>query len=340
MRLCIRGRLQYSYPDDGQYAANYRRRRQPRPVAANNVQPAAERRQRSGQRGSSVLQRSPGCLHSGRLSQRLAIGRPLGRGIAAERQGPRVDFAGVVCIGRVSRRRDRGPCRLGLGRRPATGPICTRYYNDADKYTEQLRKLEKTVADVPNSAPGHFLLGYHYLMTGAKEEAKKHFAQAAKLTPNDKLAEHILKQLESGDTVTPPDLPKPPPATKRESAVDKINRNGGPTAPAELVASPTITHRTRPPRLRIDAPWSMFSAAASTQPTLSHLHQPIAAIRRANQQHHALGERLVLHCLMNSAAERTGFLSTCMTSMPLRMPARAARPSGSTSLTSAPLNPL
>ena len=40
------------------------------------------------------------------------------------------------------------------------------YYNDADKYTGQLRKLEKTVADVPTSAAGHFLLGYHYLMTG------------------------------------------------------------------------------------------------------------------------------------------------------------------------------
>ena len=92
------------------------------------------------------------------------------------------------------------------------------YYNDADKYTEQLRKLEKTVADVPNSAPGHFLLGYHYLMTGAKEEAKTHFAQAAKLTPNDKLAQHILKQLESGNAVTPPDLPKRRrPANKRAS---------------------------------------------------------------------------------------------------------------------------
>ena len=52
--------------------------------------------------------------------------------------------------------------------RPATGPNLYAYYNDADRYTEQLRKLEKTVADVPKSAPGHFLLGYHYLMTGAK----------------------------------------------------------------------------------------------------------------------------------------------------------------------------
>ncbi len=86
------------------------------------------------------------------------------------------------------------------------------YYNDNDKYTEQLRKLEKTVATVPNSAPAQFLLGYQYLMTGAKAEAKEHFAQAAKLTPNDKLAAHILKQLNAGSEVTPPELAKPPAA--------------------------------------------------------------------------------------------------------------------------------
>ena len=84
------------------------------------------------------------------------------------------------------------------------------YYNDADKYTAQLRKLEKTVADVPKSAPAQFLLGYHYLMTGArKTRASSTFAQAAKLTPNDKLAEHILKQLQSSGSVTPPQLPPP-----------------------------------------------------------------------------------------------------------------------------------
>jgi tetratricopeptide (TPR) repeat protein len=82
------------------------------------------------------------------------------------------------------------------------------YYNDAQKYTEQLRKLEKTVTDAPTAAAGQFLLGYHYLMTGAKPEARKHFAEAARLTPNDKLAEHILKQLESSGSVTPPVLPE------------------------------------------------------------------------------------------------------------------------------------
>jgi len=84
------------------------------------------------------------------------------------------------------------------------------YYNDAEKYTGQLRRLEKTVAAAPNSAYGHFLLGYHYLMIGAKDNAKTHFAKAAKLTPDDKLAGHILRQLQAGGDVTPPELPRRP----------------------------------------------------------------------------------------------------------------------------------
>ena len=39
---------------------------------------------------------------------------------------------------------------------------------EAEKYTVQLRALEKTVIDNPQSAPNHFLLGYHYLMIGAR----------------------------------------------------------------------------------------------------------------------------------------------------------------------------
>jgi tetratricopeptide (TPR) repeat protein len=98
---------------------------------------------------------------------------------------------------------------LALGT-PATWGELYGYYNDVNKYTEQLRKLEKASSTTPSSAPAHFLLGYHYLMTGAKADAKEHFAQAAKLTPNDKLAPHILKQLDAGGNVTPPELPKMP----------------------------------------------------------------------------------------------------------------------------------
>jgi len=98
---------------------------------------------------------------------------------------------------------------LALGP-PSTWNDLFAYYGNAETYTQQLRKLENTVSTVPKSGAGQFLLGYHYLMTGATAEAKEHFALAAKLTPNDKLAQHILKQLDSGGAVTPPELPKPP----------------------------------------------------------------------------------------------------------------------------------
>lgn len=91
----------------------------------------------------------------------------------------------------------------------AAGPLANwdalyAYYNDADKYTKHLRALEKATTDNPKSAAEHFLLGYHYLMTGAQSAAKSELAEAVKLTPDDKLAEHYLKQLQSGATISPP----------------------------------------------------------------------------------------------------------------------------------------
>ena len=191
-------------PDEGQYAVAS----PPLPNAAEQLPPPAEQ---TRFRCPSVLQRGPRSVSARQLSRCAALGRSCGRRSAAESQGTRVEVAGRVRGGRLSRRGDRSPCRLGPRRRSTWAELYS-YYNDNDKYTEQLRKLEKTVATVPDSAPGQFLLGYQYLMTGAKAEAKEHFAKAAKLTPKDKLVTHILKQLDAGSAVTPPELPKPPAA--------------------------------------------------------------------------------------------------------------------------------
>jgi hypothetical protein len=80
------------------------------------------------------------------------------------------------------------------------------YYNDVNKYTTQLRALEQAVAANPNSAAEHFLLGYHYLMTGQRDNAQTQFAQAAKLTPGDKLAAHYLQELQSNAPLAPPQM--------------------------------------------------------------------------------------------------------------------------------------
>ena len=109
----------------------------------------------------------------------------------------------------------------------ALGPIADwndlfGYYNDpqnytaalsaleVEKYTNQLRALEKATADNPKSAADHFLLAYHYLMTGARDNAKAELADAVKLTPNDKLASHYLDQLKANAPLTPPKMEAKP----------------------------------------------------------------------------------------------------------------------------------
>ena len=99
------------------------------------------------------------------------------------------------------------------------------YYNDAEnytaqlgalevaQYTTQLRALEKASANNPRSAAEHFLLGYHYLMTGARNKAERELAAAAKLTPGDKLAVHYLQELRSNTPLTPPQMASKPQGT-------------------------------------------------------------------------------------------------------------------------------
>jgi len=101
----------------------------------------------------------------------------------------------------------------------AMGPIADwndlyGYYNDASKYTTQLRALEKAVSSDPKSAAEHFLLGYHYSMIGARGNAKTQFAQAVKLTPKDKLASHYLEQLQSNAPLEPPQMASRPQGTE------------------------------------------------------------------------------------------------------------------------------
>jgi len=127
--------------------------------------------------------------------------------------------AGVDAPGNAKVHELTSMCLFALGKyRPAAseahaamalGPIADwndlyGYYNDVAKYTTQLRALESAEEASPKDAADHFLLGYHYLMTGARENAKSQFAEAVKLTPNDKLASHYLEELQSNKPLTPP----------------------------------------------------------------------------------------------------------------------------------------
>jgi len=74
-------------------------------------------------------------------------------------------------------------------------PELYRLYGNVGIYTDQLRALEKYAGQNPKAADARFLLGYQYLIIGHPNSARRELAQAVKLTPEDKLAQQLLKQL-------------------------------------------------------------------------------------------------------------------------------------------------
>jgi tetratricopeptide (TPR) repeat protein len=201
----------YAYPDDGQYAVNYRSA--PIPALVADEPNSAGESGATANEGLQFYNEARASFTRGdyrnalRLAEHSAVESP--QNVKVHELTSLALFASGEYRGAATAAH--GALALGA---PSDWSNLFSYYNDADKYTEQLRKLEKSVTDAPTSAAGQFLLGYHYLMTGAKAEAKAHFILAAKLTPNDKLAQHIVKQLETNGSVTPPVLPKPPEAQK------------------------------------------------------------------------------------------------------------------------------
>ena len=80
-------------------------------------------------------------------------------------------------------------------------------YPSVATYTAQLRSLEEFVKTNPQSADGHFLLGYHYQTMGHAPSAAKQFATVQQLLPNDKLARQLVGMTSTPDTSVKPNPP-------------------------------------------------------------------------------------------------------------------------------------
>src|SRR5205823_14867933 len=74
-------------------------------------------------------------------------------------------------------------------------PTMRDQYPDVDKYTAQLRALERYVGENPTAAYGHFDLAYEYLVTGSKDAAVRELQQVVRLQPDDKLSAALLQAL-------------------------------------------------------------------------------------------------------------------------------------------------
>jgi tetratricopeptide (TPR) repeat protein len=77
-------------------------------------------------------------------------------------------------------------------------------YGDTDDYVAQLRKLEKHCQSEPTDAAAAFVLAYHYLVTGAKEEAIHALRAVVKNQPKDVTAKRMLDALAPPADVEPP----------------------------------------------------------------------------------------------------------------------------------------
>ena len=75
-------------------------------------------------------------------------------------------------------------------------------YGSVDAYTAHLRKLEDYCRTNPDSASGHFVLGYHYLVGGHADMAAEALKVVVAKQPGDMVAKRLL------DAITPPEEPQ------------------------------------------------------------------------------------------------------------------------------------
>jgi tetratricopeptide (TPR) repeat protein len=92
-------------------------------------------------------------------------------------------------------------------------------YGNADDYSQQLRKLESQCQSNPRDAAAHFVLAYHYLVTGNAEEAIDALRVVVAQQPRDATAKRMLEALAPPEPPTAiAAVPTPPEAGVRQAA--------------------------------------------------------------------------------------------------------------------------
>lgn len=79
-------------------------------------------------------------------------------------------------------------------------------YSSTEIYSRQLRTLEQYVKANKNSAEGHFVLAYHYITCGHKDQAIRELKDVLQLQPKDQLSTKLLTMMGGSTTgeATPP----------------------------------------------------------------------------------------------------------------------------------------
>jgi tetratricopeptide (TPR) repeat protein len=91
-------------------------------------------------------------------------------------------------------------------------------YADVETYTQQLRALEASVRENPNSAPARFVLAYQYLVQGHEQNAVDQLKAAVRLQPGDKLSAQLIAHLQPTGAAQPPTADAAPTAAPADLA--------------------------------------------------------------------------------------------------------------------------
>ncbi|MFP6766154.1 MAG: tetratricopeptide repeat protein, partial [Planctomycetaceae bacterium] len=99
-------------------------------------------------------------------------------------------------------------------------------YPDQNVYTAQLRALEDWTGKHPTLPDGHFVLAYHYLTCGHRDEAASQLKQVVTALPDDSISARLLNLL-TGDPPNPSEASEPPPAADTGTAVLQTSQIAG-----------------------------------------------------------------------------------------------------------------
>jgi len=112
-------------------------------------------------------------------------------------------------------------------------------YPNIQTYEQQLRGLENAIKEKPDNAAARFVLGYHYLVAGHTDAARRQFERVADLQPKDRVAQQLLAGLNK-DEKPASEPPQPAPAEDRfkdgseTDLVGKWTATGDKAPPVEL----------------------------------------------------------------------------------------------------------
>lgn len=107
-------------------------------------------------------------------------------------------------------------------------------YRSTGEYTDQYRALEDYVTAHPKAAEPRFLLGYHYLMLGHQEAARREFGHVAAIDPSNESARRLAK----GERPPQPRTPSLPSPASRSTRGPTISV--APGEPAKTDGGPSV----------------------------------------------------------------------------------------------------